>query len=140
MDTNTTGSTDAFIQQLALPKYYGLLLAPNPKPDGPLGTLAQKYGHAKDAAGGSSFGMGYAVGYLSGQALNGCGGSCSSSSIQAGLEKLSNVTVPNGALYGPVTFSADNHAGLKAVGFSGYDASTKGVVEAAVIKLPAPIY
>ena len=139
MDTNTTGASDAFLEQVALPKFYGFQLAPTPKPGDALTTLAAKYGQQKSAPS-SSFGMGYALGYLSGRALAKCGDSCSASNVESALDGLGTVTVPDNALYGPVTFSATNHSGLGAVGFNAYDPATKGVVQAAVIKLPAPIY
>jgi branched-chain amino acid transport system substrate-binding protein len=139
MDTNTTGASDAFLQQVALPKFYGFQLAPTPKPGDALTELATKYGQQKDAPS-SSFGMGYALGYLAGQAIAKCASTCDASGIESALNGLGTVTVPDNALYGPVTFSADNHAGLGAVGFNAYDSTTKCVVQAAVIKLPAPVF
>jgi ABC-type branched-subunit amino acid transport system substrate-binding protein len=139
MNTNTTGASDAFLKQLALPKFYGFQLAPTPRAGDAMTALATKYGQEQDANG-ASFGMGYALGYLSGLAIAKCDDKCPPSSVESALQGLGSVTVPNKALYGPVVFSPQNHSGLSAVGFNAYDPTTKGVVQAAVISLPKPIY
>jgi branched-chain amino acid transport system substrate-binding protein len=135
MVSNTTGASDAFLTQVGLGNYYGLEPAPTPRAGSPLTALAEKYGQAP-AANNPSFSLGYTDGYLIERALTQCGSSCDASGVIKGFESISNATVPDGAMYGPVSFSSTNHVGMNAVAFSTYDTSTKAVVQADVITLP----
>jgi branched-chain amino acid transport system substrate-binding protein len=138
MVSNTTGASDAFITQVGLNSYFGLEQAPTPRAGSSLLALAQKYGQG-GTANNPSYSLGYADGYLIGQALEKCGNNCDSAAVSKALETFNNVTVPNGAMYEPVSFSVTNHLGLGAVGFNTYDPANKSVASASVIKLPPVI-
>lgn len=138
MVSNTTGASDAFLTEVGLSNYYGLEPAPTPRAGSPLVALAKKYGQAS-AANNPSFSLGYTDGYLIQRALTQCGSSCSESGVIKGFESISKATVPDGAMYGPISFSSTNHVGMSAVAFSTYDTSTKAVAQADIIPLPPVI-
>jgi branched-chain amino acid transport system substrate-binding protein len=138
MVSNTTGASDAFITQVGLNNYFGLEQAPTPEAGSPLLALATKYGQA-GSANNPSYSLGYAQGYLIGLALKKCGNNCDSAAVTKALESISNVVVPDGAMWEPVSFSTTSHLGLGAVGFNTYDPTKKAVVKASIIPLPPVI-
>ncbi len=66
------------------------------------------------------------------QGLQKCGATCDGTKLIAALESLGPVNVPGGLLFGPLSYSADNHAGLTIVQAYKWDGK-------AVVKDGAPL-
>jgi len=119
-----SGAAQVTIQQAHTAKYYAMTANPYPSALPSLLAIATKYGKAT-AVSGSIFSMsGWVTAYVLAQALKQCGGDCSGANLNSALEQVSNYTVPEGASYGPVTFSASNHIAASTVRFHSFDPAT----------------
>jgi ABC-type branched-subunit amino acid transport system substrate-binding protein len=96
---------------------------------------AAKYGTSASSEGGL-YASGWATGAIVARALKLCGVGCSSSKLLSVLAKFRNYTVPGGALYGPVTFTKNDHSGVTAFGLVKYDPKTDGLADVTTLKLP----
>ena len=119
-----SGAAQATIQQADTAHYYAMTANPYPSALPGLLAVASKYGKASDVSG-SIFSMsGWVTAYVLADAIKQCGASCSSSSLNSALEQVSGYTVPDGAQYGQVTFSASNHVAASTVRFHSYNPAT----------------
>jgi branched-chain amino acid transport system substrate-binding protein len=119
-----SGAAQVTIQQAHTAKYYAMTANPYPSALSSLLAIAAKYGKASDVSG-SIFSMsGWVTAYVLAQALKQCGGNCSGANLNSALEQVSNYTVPDGASYGPVTFSATNHIAANTVRFHSFNPAT----------------
>ena len=85
---------------------------------------------------GSIFSMsGWVTVYMLADALKQCGASCTSSQLNTALQNVSDLTVPDGVSYGPVTFSSTNHVAVSTVRFRSYDPATGKFTESAPISV-----
>jgi branched-chain amino acid transport system substrate-binding protein len=119
-----SGAGQATLQQISSAKYYALTADPYASEVPDFLTIAGKYGKKADVSG-SIFAMsGWVAVYMLADALKRCGANCTSSSLNAALQQVSNLTVPNGISYGPVAFSAASHVAVGTVRFRNYDPAT----------------
>jgi len=120
-----SGAGQDTLQQIGSANYYGMTADPYPSELPSLLAIAGSYGKKAEMSG-SIFSMsGWVAVYVLADALKQCGDSCSSTSLNGALERVSNYTVPDGVSYGPVTFSGSDHAAVSTVRFRGYDPATR---------------
>lgn len=120
-------ATNAAFASVDDENYYALRLASVPQPGEPLFAAAEAVG-AQDAASGSSyFAQGWAAVHTAAAVLAKCGEGCQADDFQSTAETMGDIEVADGALFGPVSFSADRHYGLSAVQFYGWDKAAQAV-------------
>jgi len=130
-----SGAGQATLQQISSAKYYALTADPYASEVPDFLTIAGKYGKKADVSG-SIFAMsGWVAVYMLADALKRCGASCTSSSLNAALQLVANLTVPNGISYGPVAFSASSHVAVGTVRFRNYDPATGKFSQSAPISV-----
>jgi branched-chain amino acid transport system substrate-binding protein len=130
-----SGAAQTTLQEIGSPKYYGL--AANPYPSEAPGFMAAvgKDGKTADVAG-SVFAMsGWVAVYMLADALKQCGADCTASTLNTALQHISDLTVPDGVSYGPVTFSSTNHMAVGTVRFRGYNPATGKFTQSAPISV-----
>ena len=119
-----SGAAQVTIQQADTANYYAMTANPYPSALPGLLAVASKYGKASDVSG-SIFSMsGWVTAYVLADALKQCGAGCSGASLNSALEHVSGYTVPDGAQYGQVTFTAGDHIAASTVRFHSYDPAT----------------
>ena len=124
------------LQQIGSANYYGLTADPYPSELPGFLAVASKYGK-QSAVSGSIFSMaGWVTVYMLADALKQCGANCTSVELNSQLQKVSDLTVPDGVSDGPVTFSSSNHVAVNTVRFRGYDPTTSKFTESAPISVP----
>ena len=84
---------------------------------------AKKAGYGSANTGYPLFGRMWGAIYVAAAALKSCGYPCSSSNLEAALEKLGPYTPPSGVYFGPIHFTRSSHAGLTTAAVYGWDAS-----------------
>jgi branched-chain amino acid transport system substrate-binding protein len=131
-----SGAAQVTLQQVDSPNYYALTANPYPTALPGLLAVAAKYGKKAEVSG-SIFSMsGWVAAYMLADALKQCGDNCSAASLSSPLEKVSNLTVPDGAQYGPVSFSKSDHVAVGEVRFHNYDPATGKFSESSPIRVP----
>lgn len=97
------------LTSLKLPNLYMISSFPyGTAPSTGLYKAAKKYGYLSDEVS-YEFAFGWIQAAVLRQALINCG-ECSGTKLEKSMESLQNFTVPGGAAFGPVGFSANNHA------------------------------
>ncbi|MGW6144842.1 ABC transporter substrate-binding protein [Streptomyces sp. NPDC055140] len=131
-----SGAGQPTLKQIASPQYHALTANPYPSTLPGFLTLAEKHG-AQTKVSGSIFSMsGWVSVYALAQAMKKCGSDCTSTTLDSALEHVRNYTVPQGASYGPVTFSASTHIAIRTVRFHTYDPAEGRFSQSAPITLP----
>ena len=130
-----SGAGQQTLQQIASPNYYGLTADPYATETPSFLAAATQYGKAADVSG-SIFAMsGWVAVYMLADALKQCGANCTSSQLNTALQHVTNLTVPDGVSYGPVSFSPTNHVAVSTVRFRSYDPTTKKFSESAAFNV-----
>lgn len=131
-----SGAGQPTLQQIGSVNYYALTANPYPATLPVVLALAGKQGKRAEVSG-SIFSMsGWVAMYTLAEAVKQCGTGCSSTTLNTALEHVTNFTVPDGASYGPVTFSASNHIAVRTVRFHNYDPATGAFSQSAPISVP----
>ena len=131
-----SGAAQVTLQQADSADYYGLTANPYPNSLPGLLAVAAKYGK-KAAVSGSIFSMsGWVAAYMLADALRLCGASCTATSLNSALEKVSGATIADGAQYGPVSFSKSDHVAVGEVRFHNYDPATGKFSQSPLIPVP----
>jgi branched-chain amino acid transport system substrate-binding protein len=131
-----SGAGEQTLQQIGSAKYYGLTANPYPSTLPDLIASADKSGKKADVAGSIFSLSGWVTAYTLAEAIKQCGSGCSNTALNSALEHVSNYTVPDGASYGPVTFSPTNHVAVNTVRFHNYDPATNKFSESDPITVP----
>jgi branched-chain amino acid transport system substrate-binding protein len=130
-----SGAGQDTLQQIRSANYYGMTADPYPSELPSLLAIAGSYGKKAEMSG-SIFSMsGWVTVYVLADALKLCGDSCSSTALNAALERVSDFTVPDGVSYGPVTFSGSDHAAISTVRFRSYNPATGQFTESSPINV-----
>ena len=130
-----SGAGQQTLQQIGSSKYYGLTADPYASEAPTFLAAATQYGKKADVSG-SIFAMsGWVAVYMVADALKQCGASCTSNQLNAALQHVSDLTIPDGVSYGPVTFSLTNHVAVSTVRFRSYDPATGKFSESAPIRV-----
>jgi branched-chain amino acid transport system substrate-binding protein len=119
-----SGGAQQTLQQIDSSKYYALSADPYANETPAFLAAATKYGKQSDVSG-SLFAMsGWVAVYMLADALKQCGTQCTSRALNNALQHVSNLTIPDGVSYGPVTFSITNHVAVSTVRFRSYNPAT----------------
>lgn len=123
------------IQQIGSPKFYGLTADPYASETPTFLAAATKFGKKADVLG-SIFAMsGWVAVYMLADALKVCGTDCTSSELNTALQHVSDLTIPDGVSYGPVSFSAANHVAVSTVRFRSYNPATGKFTQSAPVSV-----
>jgi ABC-type branched-subunit amino acid transport system substrate-binding protein len=121
------GSDVSTLKAINSAQYSALAVAVPPVAGTDINTAATNLGFG-DKTTGNFFSIGWGQAALLVTGLQKCGATCSPSQLTAALQEVGTVDVASGALYGPMSVSADNHAALSKGQFLTWDdASSKSV-------------
>ncbi|MER2537217.1 MAG: ABC transporter substrate-binding protein [Rhizobiaceae bacterium] len=107
-------SSNELFQKVALPNYYAFRSS-NVATDIPAVVEAMKGSPYAADMGNTWWASGWITAYTLTEALKTCGEGCTGEKLIDTLETAGPVEIPDGLLFGPVHFTADNHAGLSKV-------------------------
>lgn len=128
-----SGAGQPTLQQIGSARYYALTANPYPSALPGFLDVAKKYGKQTKVSG-SIFSMsGWVAVYTLAQAIKQCGADCTGATLNSALEHISDFTVPEGASYGPVTFTTSSHVAVRTVRFHNYDPATGAFSQSAPI-------
>jgi branched-chain amino acid transport system substrate-binding protein len=119
----SAGASDPILKAIDSPLYSALLTATDPTPGTALYKVAQQEGYANDTSN-DYFTLGWAQAAIVAEGLKMCGASCTPAQLTTSIGSISDFTVPDDALFGPVTFSATSHTALSEAQFIAWDPST----------------
>ena len=123
------GSSPAVFQKIASAKYYADTEVVYPSTDPTYSDVAKKYGASDSDLSSQWFSIGWVQAALIAGGLSHCTNTCTSTTLNTALEQLNNFQVPNGAAFGPATFSSTSHAAMTSAQFYTWNASTKAIVK-----------
>jgi branched-chain amino acid transport system substrate-binding protein len=130
-----SGAGQPTLKQIGSARYYALTANPYPTTLPGVLAVAKKNGKQTEVSG-SIFSMsGWVSAHVLAQAIKQCGTGCSSTTLNSALEHVTDFTVPQGASYGPVTFTSSNHVAVRTVRFHNYDPATGTFSQGAPITL-----
>lgn len=127
----TAISSSEMFKKVNIPNYYSFRSS-NVAAEVPAVADAVKGTRFATDMGNSWWGAGWVVANTVTQALAACGDDCDGAKLIEALETKGPFEVPGGLLFGPVSFSADNHGGMSTVQPYAWDGS-------AVVKEGEPI-
>jgi ABC-type branched-subunit amino acid transport system substrate-binding protein len=105
-----SGNSPSVFKAIALDNFYAARPSPVPQPGDALYKLAEANGFTSTVQN-DRFPLGYTAGAIIAKALQECASPCSNANLNKALEGIHNLTIPEGASFGPITFTPDQHQG-----------------------------
>lgn len=125
--TTEGANSDSLLSAVNLPNFYVTRETVTPKQGDPLYAAAVSAGQKTDAVGNPYFAKEYADVYVAKAVLEKCGIPCAADKFASTLKGLGPITIPNGALAGPLNY-ASSQSGLTAAQIWAWDPSAKAAV------------
>jgi len=122
-------ATDTTLSAINSPNYEAYRLGRQAVPGDALYQAGVKADQSADKITAGTYSLGYAEGYVIKTAFAGCSDSCTLDQMQKALE-AGPITVPNDALFGPVSFTSKSHSGMTAAEFFRWDSAKSAGVPA----------